>query len=91
MQKKVPDYMLRMIGDYLSDKWVIYEGGKWSQRRDDIRRSSWVHLTHGLGPLVWIVMYVDFLRLDLPAGANIMGFVDDALVVCVAEASESWN
>ena len=26
VRKKVPDYLLRMIGDYLSDRWVIYEG-----------------------------------------------------------------
>ena len=30
-------------------------------------------------------MYVDFLRLDLPAGTSIIGFADDALVVCAAE------
>ena len=30
-------------------------------------------------------MYEDFLRLDLPAGTSIIGFADDALVVCTAE------
>ena len=35
-----------------------------------------------MGPLVWIVMYDDFLRMDLPAGTSIIGFADDALVVC---------
>ena len=30
-------------------------------------------------------MYDDFLRLDLPAGTTIVGFADDALVVCVAD------
>ena len=29
VRKKVPDYLLRMIDDYLSDRWVIYEGEKW--------------------------------------------------------------
>ena len=28
VRKKVPDYLLRMIDDYLSDRWVIYEGDK---------------------------------------------------------------
>ena len=28
MRKKVPDYLLRIMDDYLSDRWVIYEGGK---------------------------------------------------------------
>ena len=25
MRKKVPDYLLRMKNDYLSDRWVIFE------------------------------------------------------------------
>ena len=37
MRKKVPDYLLRIIEDYLSDRWVIYQGDKKvSQRRDDM-------------------------------------------------------
>ena len=34
LQKQVPDYLLRMIDDYLSDSWVIYEGDKWSLKED---------------------------------------------------------
>ena len=30
VRKKVPDYLLQMIDDYLSDRWVIYEGDEWS-------------------------------------------------------------
>ena len=30
MWKKVFDYLLRMIDDCLSDRWVIYDGDKWS-------------------------------------------------------------
>ena len=30
VRKKVRDSLLRMIDDYLSDRWVIYEGDKWS-------------------------------------------------------------
>ena len=37
------------------------------------------------GPLVWYVMYDDFLSLDLLAGTRIIGFAHDALVVCAAE------
>ena len=38
-----------------------------------------------VGPLIWNVMYDDFLRMDLPAGTSIIGFTDDALVVCAAD------
>ena len=30
-------------------------------------------------------MYEDFLRTDPPAGTSVIGFTDDALVVCAAE------
>ena len=36
-------------------------------------------------PFVWNVMYDVFLRMDPPAGATIVGFADDALVVCAAD------
>ena len=38
-----------------------------------------------VGPLVWNVTYYGFLRIDLPAGTSIVGFADDALVVCAAD------
>ena len=82
MRKKVPDYRLQMIDDYLSDRWMIYEGDKWS-----LKEEMTCGAPHGsrVGPLVWNVMYDDFLRMHLPAGTSIVGFADDALVVCVAD------
>ena len=81
MRKKVPDCQLRMIDDYLSDRWVIYEGDKWSLKKGmtcGILQGLWV------GPLVWNVMYDDFLRMDLPAGTIIIGS-SNALVVYAAD------
>ena len=69
-------------GDYLSDRWVIYEDEKWSFKEEmtcDAPQGSRVD------PLVWNVMYDDFLRMDLPVGTIIIGFADDALVICVAD------
>ena len=82
MRKKVPDYLLRMIDDYLSDRWVIYEGEKWPLKEE---MTCGAPQGSRVGPLVWNVMYDDFLRLDLPAGTSIIGFADDALVVCAAD------
>ena len=36
-------------------------------------------------PLVWNVMYDDFLRTDQAAGTSVIGFADDALVECAAK------
>ena len=41
-----------------------------------------------MGPLVWNVIYDDFLPMDLPAVTSIIGFADDALVVCTGEDVE---
>ena len=80
MRKKVSDNLLRMIDDYLSDRWVIYEGDKWSLKKE---MTCWAPQGLRVGPLVWNVMYDDFLRMDLPAGTSIIGFADDAFVMCV--------
>ena len=82
MRKKVPDYPLQMIDDYLSDRWVIYEGDKWSLKEE---MTCGAPQGSRVGLLVWNVMYDDFLRMDLPAGTSIVGFADDALVVCAAD------
>ena len=78
VRKKVPDCLLRMIHDYLSDRWVIYEGDKWSLKEE---MTCGAPQGSRVGLLVWNVMYDDFLPMDLPAGTSIIGFADDALVV----------
>ena len=82
MRKNVPDYLLRMIDDYLSDRWVICEGDKWS-----LKEEMKCGAPQGLrvGSLVWNIMYDDYLRMDLPAEMSIIGFADDAFVVCAAD------
>ena len=82
VRKKAPDYLLRMIDDYLSDRWMIYEVDKWSLKEEMICSTP---QGSRVGPLVWNVMYDNFLRMDLPAGTSIIGFAEDALVVCYAD------
>ena len=85
VQKKVPDYLLPMIDDYLSDRWVICEGAKWSLKEE---MTCGAPQGSRVGPLVWNVMYDDLLRLDVPAGTRIIGFTDDALVVTDRRSSQ---
>ena len=82
MQKKVPDYLLRMIDDYLSERWVVYQSEKYSSKEEMTCDAPQVSR---VGPLVWNAMYDDFLRMDLPAGTSIIGFADAALVMCTAD------
>ena len=82
MRKKVPNYLLRMIDDYPSDRWVIYEGDKWSLNEE---MTCGAPQGSRVGPLVWNIMYDNFLRMELPSGTSITGFADDALVMCAAD------
>ena len=49
-RNKVPDYLLRMIEDYLCNRWVIYEGEKWSLKEE---MTCGAHQWLLVGPLVW--------------------------------------
>ena len=71
-----------MIDDNLSDRWVIYEGDKWSLKE---QMKCGAPQGSRVGPLIWNVMYDDFLRIDLPARTSIIGSADDALVVCATD------
>ena len=81
VRKKVPDYLLRIIDDYLSDRWVKCEDDKWSLKEE---MTCGTPQGSPVGPLVLNVMYDDFLRMDVPAETSIIGFADDALVMCAA-------
>ena len=85
MRKKIPDYLLRMMDDYLSNRWVIYEGNKWSLKEE---MTCGAPQGSRVGPFVWNIVYGNFLRIDLPAGMNIIGFKNNALVLCAAEDVE---
>ena len=61
---------------------MIYEAEKWSLKEE---MTCVAPQGSRMGPLVWNVMYDDFLRMDLPAGTSIVGCADDALVVYAAD------
>ena len=72
VRKDVPEYLLRVIEDYLSDRKVFYE---------DITADMTGGAAQGsrMGPDLWNSSYDDFLNLPLPPGCVIYGFADDAL------------
>ena len=82
IQKKARDYLLWMIDDDLRNRWVIYEGEKWSLKE---KMTCGAHQGSRVVPLVWNVMYDDFLRINLLVRMSIIGFTDDALVVCTTD------
>ena len=66
----------------LSNRWVIYESDKWPLEK----KMTWgAPQGSRVGTFVWNTVYDDFLRMNLLAGTNIIGFTDDAFVMCAAK------
>lgn len=72
VRKDVPEYLIRIIEDYLSDRKVFYENITADMTGGAAQGSR-------MGPDLWNSSYDDFLNLPLPDGCTIFGFADDAL------------
>lgn len=84
-RKGVPTYLLRMMDNYLRDRWVVYEGNTCHLVEE---MTCGAPQGSKVGPFVWNVMYDDFLRMVLPEDTSIFCFADDAIIVCSAEDPE---
>ncbi|KAM3960856.1 putative 115 kDa protein in type-1 retrotransposable element R1DM [Aphomia sociella] len=74
---RVPPYLQRIIGDYLRDRAVIYEGQDGELHRKEMTRG--VPQGSVLGPILWDIGYDWVLRGPLPAGAQVICYADDTL------------
>lgn len=81
-ERSVPGHLLRIVDNYLSDRWVIYEGQDFILREE---MKCGAPQGSRIGPLLWNAMYDNFIEMDLPESTEIIGFADDALIVCAAD------
>lgn len=77
----VSEYLIRIIGSYLEDRWITVEGKQ-------IRVTCGVPQGSVLGPLLWNILYDEVLRIKLPEGATIIGFADDTAIIVEAKTKE---
>lgn len=76
-RREVPAYLRRIIGSYLNDRRVSYEGQEYAM-------TAGVPQGSVLGPTLWNVAYDDVLRIALPEGAETVAYADDLAVMVKA-------
>lgn len=82
---QVPSYLLRMIGDYLKNRSLVYET-KEGQRNKAVTAGA----AQGsiLGPDLWNAAYDSLLRADMPDETLLVGYADDVAALIAARDVE---
>lgn len=83
---RVPPYLCRIVGAYLSERYVSYPGRDGHLHRREM--SCGVPQGSVLGPLLWNIGYDWVLRGDLPSGAGVSCYADDTLVMARGDTFE---
>ncbi|CAH2092931.1 unnamed protein product [Euphydryas editha] len=79
------EYLVRVIDDYLRDRFLIYETTMGEMRR---KLSGGAAQGSVLGPELWIILYDALLRLNLPTEVILEGFADDVAALILAYSYE---
>ncbi|CAH2092498.1 unnamed protein product [Euphydryas editha] len=74
----VPTYLRRVVGAYLSDRWVVFPGQNGMVSKEVV---CGVPQGSVLGPLLWNIGYDWVLRGTLLRGVSVVCYADDTLVL----------
>lgn len=76
---EIPPYLRRVVGNYLSNRWIEYTNSNGKQCEEEMHRG--VPQGSVLGPLLWNIGYDAVLRSALPVGYRVTCYADDTLIL----------
>lgn len=74
-----PGYLKKIIGSYLSDRRITWEGRDGKRYCRKVERG--VPQGSALGPLLWNIAYDSVLKMSTPANCEVICYADETLVV----------
>lgn len=82
---KVPQYLLRMVRNYLKDRVLLYDTSDGPRRREVTAGAAQGSI---LGPDLWNISYDGILRMEMPKDTSLVGYADDIAATITARNME---
>lgn len=82
IRRNVPEYLINLIENYFSERIVLFHE---DNVKVDYEMTGGAPQGSKIGPVLWNVMYDSFLEMELPDNTKIIGFADDAMVICASK------